>query len=121
MARELLAALLPFVAGLVISLALVPLARRIAFRTNIVARPRNDRWHRGTVPLLGGVAMAGGMFIGALLLDVAASIVVPLSAAMAMFIVGLVDDALALKPTTKLIAQIAMAATVLYFGYRLNW
>jgi UDP-GlcNAc:undecaprenyl-phosphate/decaprenyl-phosphate GlcNAc-1-phosphate transferase len=112
---------LPFLAGFLIALALVPLARLLAHRTNIVARPRNDRWHRGTVPLLGGVAMAGGMFIGALLLNVAAEIVVPLSAAMAMFIIGLVDDALALKPATKLIAQIAMAATMLYFGYRLNW
>ena len=102
-------------------MALVPVVRMLAHRTNIVARPRNDRWHRGTVPLLGGVAMAGGMFFGAILLNVAAEIIVPLSAAMAMFIIGLVDDALALKPTTKLIAQIAMAATMLYFGYRLNW
>jgi UDP-GlcNAc:undecaprenyl-phosphate/decaprenyl-phosphate GlcNAc-1-phosphate transferase len=119
--RDYLSALLPFLAGFFISLALVPLARRLAFRTNIVARPRNDRWHRGTVPLLGGVAMAGGIFLGALLLNVAPAIAVPLTAAMAMFVVGLVDDALALKPTTKLIAQIAMAATMLYFGYRLNW
>src|SRR5262245_10223525 len=108
---------LPFLAGFVIALALVPVARVLAHRTNIVARPRNDRWHRGTIPLLGGVAMAGGIFFGAILLNVAAEIVVPLSAAMAMFIVGLVDDALALKPATKLIAQIAMAATMLYFGY----
>ena len=121
MARELLTGSLPFLAGFVIALALVPLARRLAFRTNIVAHPRNDRWHRGTVPLLGGVAMAGAILFGALLLGVANSIIVPLSAAMAMFLVGLVDDALALKPTTKLIAQIAMSATVLYFGYRLHW
>lgn len=121
MARELLTALLPFLAGFLIALALVPVARQLAFRTNIVARPRNDRWHRGTIPLLGGVAMAGAILFGSLLLGVAQSIIVPLSAAMAMFVIGLVDDALALKPTTKLIAQIAMAATVLYFGYRLHW
>ncbi len=112
---------LPFLAGFLIAVVLVPVARILAHRTNIVAHPRNDRWHRGTVPLLGGVAMAGGMFFGALFLNVADDIVVPLTAAMAMFIIGLVDDALALKPTTKLIAQIAMAATMLYFGYRLNW
>jgi UDP-GlcNAc:undecaprenyl-phosphate GlcNAc-1-phosphate transferase len=112
---------LPFIAGFLIALALVPVARMLAHRTNIVARPRNDRWHRGTIPLLGGVAMAGGLFFGAVVLSVADDIAVPLSAAMAMFIIGLVDDALALKPTTKLIAQIGMAATMLYFGYRLNW
>jgi UDP-GlcNAc:undecaprenyl-phosphate GlcNAc-1-phosphate transferase len=121
MVRSTLAATLPFVAGFVLAILLVPLARLVAFRTGIVAHPRNDRWHRGTVPLLGGVAMAGATFFGALLLGVAPTMVVPLSAAMAMFAVGLVDDALALKPTTKLIAQIAMAGTVLYFGYRLHW
>ena len=121
MALDYLIDFLPFLAGFLIALALVPVARLLAHRTDIVARPRNDRWHRGTIPLLGGVAMAGGMFFGAILLNVSDDIVVPLSAAMAMFVIGLVDDALALKPATKLIAQIAMAATMLYFGYRLNW
>ena len=120
-ASNFLTILIPFITAFVIAMLLVPLARRLAHRTRIVAHPRNDRWHRGTVPLLGGVAMAGAMLIGALILGVAPLILVPLSAAMAMFVLGLVDDALALKPATKLIAQIAMAATVLYFGYRLNW
>lgn len=111
----------PFVAGLLIAMALVPLCRLIAHRTGIVARPRNDRWHRGTVPLLGGVAIAGAVFFGAVITGAAAQVIVPLSAAMAIFAVGLVDDVLALKPTTKLIAQIGMAATLVYFGYRLNW
>jgi UDP-GlcNAc:undecaprenyl-phosphate GlcNAc-1-phosphate transferase len=121
MVRSALTATLPFVAGFVLAILLVPLSRLLAFRTGIVAHPRNDRWHRGTVPLLGGVAMAGATFLGAVFLGVAPTMMVPLSAAMAMFAVGLVDDALALKPTTKLIAQIAMAGTVLYFGYRLHW
>ena len=121
MVRSTVIAALPFIAGFVLAMALVPICRILALRTNIVAHPRNDRWHRGTVPLLGGVAMAGAIFLGALVLGVAPAVIVPLSAAMAMFAVGLVDDALALKPTTKLIAQIAMAATVLYFGYRLHW
>ena len=34
---------------------------------------------------------------------------------------GLVDDVLSLKPSTKLIAQIALASALLFFGYRLNW
>lgn len=121
MAPEYLIALTPFITGLIIAVALVPVARLLAHRTNIVARPRQDRWHRGTIPLLGGVAMAGALFFGAIVLGTAQDMAVPLSAAMAMFIIGLVDDALTLKPNTKLIAQIAMAAVVLYFGYRLNW
>ena len=111
----------PFMAGLVMAVALVPLCRLIAHRTRIVAHPRNDRWHRGTVPLLGGVAIAGAIFFGAVISGVSTEVMVPLSAAMAIFAVGLVDDVLSLKPTTKLIAQIGTAATLVYFGYRLNW
>ncbi len=38
-----------------------------------------------------------------------------------MFGVGLVDDVITLKPSTKLIAQIALASVLLFFNYRLNW
>ena len=34
---------------------------------------------------------------------------------------GLVDDVVSLKPFTKLVAEIAIASILLYFGYRLNW
>ena len=34
---------------------------------------------------------------------------------------GLVDDILSLKPSTKLIVQIAVASALLFFGYRLHW
>ena len=43
------------------------------------------------------------------------------ASSMLMFFVGLVDDILNLKPSTKLIAQIALASVLLYFNYRLNW
>jgi UDP-GlcNAc:undecaprenyl-phosphate/decaprenyl-phosphate GlcNAc-1-phosphate transferase len=42
-------------------------------------------------------------------------------AAFAMFIVGLTDDVLSLKPATKLVAQIACASVLLFFDYRLHW
>jgi len=38
-----------------------------------------------------------------------------------MFLMGLVDDILQLRPATKLVAQIAAAAALVYFGFRLNW
>ena len=41
--------------------------------------------------------------------------------AFVIFLVGLVDDLLHLKPFTKLIAQIALASTLVYFDYRLGW
>src|SRR5215470_2071905 len=38
-----------------------------------------------------------------------------------MCLVGLIDDVISLKPSTKLIAQIAGASVLLFFDYRLNW
>jgi UDP-GlcNAc:undecaprenyl-phosphate GlcNAc-1-phosphate transferase len=111
----------PFLASFVVAVALVPVSRWIAFRSGMVAHPRNDRWHRGTIPLLGGLAIAGGMAIGSLVSGVAALIFVPIATAMFMSAVGLVDDVLALKPSTKLIAQIAAASVLVYFDYRLHW
>lgn len=111
----------PVLLGFVFALLLVPVCRVIARRAGIVAHPRNDRWHRQVVPLLGGVAIALATLAGTLVSGVAGEMMVPLTAAMAVFAMGLVDDVLALKPATKLIGQIAMAAALVYFDYRLNW
>jgi len=110
-----------FFAGLAVSAALVPVIKWIALRTGVVAHPRNDRWHRTTVPLLGGVSIALATLAGTLLMGQAAEVSVPLAAAMAVFVAGLVDDLLALKPATKLIIQIALSAAVVYSGYQLYW
>ena len=38
-----------------------------------------------------------------------------------MFLVGLGDDIFSFRPGTKLVAQIVLASTLLFFGYRLDW
>ncbi|MDP1571647.1 MAG: hypothetical protein Q8L86_16755 [Vicinamibacterales bacterium] len=113
--------LIPFLLALAIAVALVPLCRMLAHRSGVVAHPRDDRWHRQTVPLFGGIAIAVATLTGAALLGVAVPMAVPLVAASLIFLVGLTDDVLTLKPATKLIAQIALAAALVYFGFRLNW
>jgi UDP-GlcNAc:undecaprenyl-phosphate GlcNAc-1-phosphate transferase len=110
-----------FVFGLVLSIGLVPLCRIVAFKTGLVAHPRNDRWHRSSVPLLGGVAIALATLIVAVATGTAVELAAPLAAAMFISAAGLADDALNLKPATKLLAQIVVAAWLVYFGYRLNW
>jgi UDP-GlcNAc:undecaprenyl-phosphate GlcNAc-1-phosphate transferase len=107
--------------ALVLSIALVPVARRLAIRIDVVARPRADRWHRTVVPLLGGVAIGVSTLLTSLLFGLAVSLPAVLFTSMAMFIMGLVDDILLLRPSTKLVAQIAAAAALVYFGFRLNW
>jgi UDP-GlcNAc:undecaprenyl-phosphate GlcNAc-1-phosphate transferase len=115
------AAFFPFALGVLLSAAFVPLCRRLALRMNVVARPREDRWHRTTVPLLGGLAIGASILLGAVITGIAAPLVVPLAAGMLICAVGLVDDMITLKPATKLIAQICLAAALVYFGYSLHW
>ena len=111
----------PFLLALALSLVLVPVCRRVAVRFGFVARPREDRWHRRPVALFGGVGIAVVLFICTAALGVASQQPVLVGAAVAVFVVGLLDDVLSLKPATKLIAQIGLASVLLVFGYRLNW
>jgi UDP-GlcNAc:undecaprenyl-phosphate/decaprenyl-phosphate GlcNAc-1-phosphate transferase len=110
-----------FLMSFAAALALVPMARRLSIRLDVVARPRADRWHRSVVPMLGGVAIGVAMLLTGLMHGLAESAPVILFAAMAMFLIGLLDDIMQLRPSTKLVGQIAAAAALIYFGLRLNW
>src|SRR5438876_3629025 len=56
----------PLLIGFLVSLSGTLLCERVARRLQLVAHPSEDRWHRGSVPLLGGVAiMLGVVVVGA--------------------------------------------------------
>jgi len=111
----------PFALALALSLVIVPLCRTLAVRFKYVATPREDRWHRRPVALFGGVAIAATLFSCAAGFGVLTALPLISIAGALMFLVGFVDDAISLKPATKLIAQIALASALLFFDYRLNW
>jgi UDP-GlcNAc:undecaprenyl-phosphate GlcNAc-1-phosphate transferase len=113
--------LIRFFLGFVLAVAIVPLCRFIAGKTGAVAHPRNDRWHRHTIPLLGGVAIAVATLVGGTATGLPQDMPVLCATAFVIFLVGLVDDLRHLKPFTKLIAQIALASTLVYFNYSLGW
>jgi UDP-GlcNAc:undecaprenyl-phosphate GlcNAc-1-phosphate transferase len=104
----------------VISLALVGLCRAAARRFGYTARPRPDRWHQRPTALLGGVGIALTVLILHFAMGWRTVPVLVIGGAM-MFVVGLVDDLAPLKPYAKLIAEIAIASLMVFFGYRLTW
>jgi UDP-GlcNAc:undecaprenyl-phosphate GlcNAc-1-phosphate transferase len=71
--------------------------------------------------MFGGVAIALSLFAGAFVFNIANELRVLLATAGLMFATGLADDILSLKPSTKLVSQIALASVLLFFNYRLNW
>jgi UDP-GlcNAc:undecaprenyl-phosphate GlcNAc-1-phosphate transferase len=111
----------PFLFAFALSLALVPVARMLAVRFGAVAQPREDRWHKKPIALFGGVAIGLTLICGLLAFRVVHDISLLLACCGLMFAVGLADDLVSLKPSTKLVIEIAVASVLIYSRYRLNW
>ena len=120
--------LLYFIIALALSTCLTPLARKMAFATGRVAKPKDSRWHKKETALLGGV----GIFVSTLsawLLghrvlawDSFHGLYVPiLVCATAVFILGLIDDIVSMDPQHKLAAQIIITSVLVFLGLRLDW
>jgi UDP-GlcNAc:undecaprenyl-phosphate GlcNAc-1-phosphate transferase len=102
--------------------ALTPLVRRLACALGMVARPKSDRWHKQPTAMLGGVAIfVPVVIISATMVAHTASSSVLLGCSGFLFLVGLVDDFLHLKPYQKLAGQLVGSMPVLYHGLTLPW
>ena len=53
----------PPTAAFLLALGLTYAVRPLARLVGAVATPKEDRWHRGTIPLMGGLAIAGAVLI----------------------------------------------------------
>jgi UDP-GlcNAc:undecaprenyl-phosphate GlcNAc-1-phosphate transferase len=108
--------------ALALSLILTPLTRRMAWRLGFIAQPAVDRWHRRTVAMLGGVPVWLATLVTVLMMgSLSPETAMVAIGSSALFILGLVDDVLPLKPSTKLSAEIVIACVVIAFGYQLHW
>jgi UDP-GlcNAc:undecaprenyl-phosphate GlcNAc-1-phosphate transferase len=114
--------LLAVAASLVLTLVLTALVRALAHRFGIVARPKTDRWHKKPTAMLGGLAIWLSMVISYFVFIPTTTYGwVVMSASSLLFLVGLVDDLIHVKPYQKLIGQIMGAALVVYYGLTLPW
>ena len=108
--------------SLVLTLVLTPIVRGLARHFGMVAKPKNDRWHKRPTALMGGVAIfLPVVLICALMVGGSPQFWVVLGSSTLLFLVGLVDDVLNLKPYQKLIGQLMGAMPVIYSGMTLPW
>ena len=114
-------AAVPLVLAFAAALALTPLLRAVAIRLGYVAKPRVDRWHSRPTALLGGVAIALPTLIGAVALAPVQPIWPLLLSVTVLFVVGLIDDLVSLKPSARLVAQITVASFLVFQGFGLHW
>lgn len=114
--------LLAVAVAFVLALILTPLVRAFARRTGMVAVPKTDRWHKKPTAMLGGVGIWLTVIL-AYFLFIPLTVYGPviLLASTFLFLVGLVDDVLHIKPYQKLIGQILGSAFVVYYGLSLPW
>jgi UDP-GlcNAc:undecaprenyl-phosphate GlcNAc-1-phosphate transferase len=119
-------------------LAFTPAVRWIAIKNGWMATPSAERWHRKATALMGGIAIYAGLslpvFWAADLTSLIPFIIrqantPPLPSICAvlwigatfLFLLGLVDDFVTIKPQTKLVGQILVASLVTFLGFRLHW
>jgi UDP-GlcNAc:undecaprenyl-phosphate GlcNAc-1-phosphate transferase len=129
-------AIILLVASFTVSAGLTRLVKNIATRVGFVARPTEDRYHRSTIALGGGISivatillfLVAGILIvkflvepGRLALDKSATIyatgfigrtnqlIIVIFCVLALFVLGLWDDKKRLGPYFKLIVQFAIA------------
>ncbi len=135
-----------FFVSFFICLAFTPVIRLIATKKGWIAFPVKERWHKKPTALLGGIAIYLGMAIplfymadfSMLLSRFAFSFPGPVLGAKSqsflpsidavvwigitlVFILGLLDDFIHIKPHTKLVGQILVASMVTFLGFRLQW
>jgi UDP-GlcNAc:undecaprenyl-phosphate GlcNAc-1-phosphate transferase len=112
---------LRFAVGVVAGLLVIPLVKILAVRIGCVAAPKADRWHRRSTPLLGGLAIAAVVLVGGLTVSPLQHVGLILACGAIVAAVGLIDDLISLKSSSKLIAEIMLASALVYSGHRLHW
>ncbi len=105
-----------------ISLVLTYIVRKLARNYGYVAKPKADRWHKKPTALMGGVSVFLTTIIAYLIfVPKTPESWIVLGGSAFLFVVGLVDDLLNIKPYQKLIGQFIGAAVVIVFGLVLPW
>jgi UDP-GlcNAc:undecaprenyl-phosphate GlcNAc-1-phosphate transferase len=110
---------------------LTPLVRRFAIAINAQHAPRSRDVHTAPTPLLGGLAMYGGLVAALLVADrlkylqqafpSSRTIVGLLLAAGLLVVIGIVDDRWEIGAIPKLAGQIAAGGIVAWSGAFLGW
>lgn len=109
-----------FVLALIAALAATPVAIRVARRVGFYDRPAGYKGHGSPTPYLGGAAVLSAFLLGALSLGGGATRLAPIAGcALAMWLVGTLDDRFTVLPQLRVAVEMAAAAVL--FGAGLGW
>lgn len=111
------------VIGFVVAYATTPLSIKLAYKLDIIDRPRDDRRvHNRPIPRFGGM----GIFLGSMAAMIIpagmnSSIRVAMLGGFMMYALGVADDILDLKPMVKFSGQLLTATFVFFMGIRIRF
>lgn len=106
-----------YVLTVIFSLILTPLVSKVGDRTDIVAKENNRTIHHGRITRIGGLAIYISFMIGTcIFLKADRQINAILVAGFIIFMTGLIDDMVDLKPKIKLLGQFIAASIVIFYG-----
>ncbi len=115
-----LAAVTSFAVAAVASAGAVPVAIAIARRTDFYDHPRGYRKHAAPTPFLGGAAVVLAIIAGALVTGALAHrFWIMLACACGLWLLGTIDDRIAVAPIWRLLAEVGAALALLAGG--LGW
>jgi UDP-GlcNAc:undecaprenyl-phosphate/decaprenyl-phosphate GlcNAc-1-phosphate transferase len=112
---------------------LTPLVRRFAIAVGAIHEPRARDTHTKPTPLLGGLAMYGGLVAGLIIASRLTFLADPFASAGSktaaglllagalVVVVGFIDDRWGLSPVSKLAGQVAAAGILVWSGQSLPW
>ncbi len=117
---------LTFLSAFLVATLIMPVAKAASFRWGIVAQPSSDRPHQKPTALLGGVAVLAGFVVAIGLVGVLTglpphSIPWLTGFAVAMCVVGLLDDIVDLRPRHKLMLELAAIFVLVWWGPQLDF
>jgi UDP-GlcNAc:undecaprenyl-phosphate GlcNAc-1-phosphate transferase len=110
---------LAFVVPLVATVALTPVAARVARGFGVMDHPAPHKFHREATPYLGGVAVVAGLLlVGVFTTGASAQLATILVCGLSLFALGLVDDLGTVPPWTKLLVEVGAALALWIVGVR---
>jgi UDP-GlcNAc:undecaprenyl-phosphate GlcNAc-1-phosphate transferase len=108
---------MPFIVAMIVAMAWLPLLAKVAAKWGIVDQPGARKVHAAPIPRVGGLAMAIGVFVAALIaIDLQVQDRWFLGAAAVLVAFGALDDRFDLDYRVKLVGQLLAVVIVVIVG-----
>src|SRR5262245_60683334 len=104
-----------------VCVAVLTMVIKLASRYGLVSKPKAERWNLRATPLMGGVAIYLGVTASVLSFsELGKEMVGVLCGGTLIFLLGVIDDVIQIKPSSKFLGEILAACVVLYAGLKFD-